>query len=190
VRVHYSSFPFLYQMRWLLILLVIFGVATVGVYGAGSALPEEMITIRGAQYKAPVEKVWEVVTDYQSMSKWNDNIVSVTPVPDPETQDTLWDMEDGDGKHMMLKVVASEDLKRHRVDIIKNDMPFLGSWVFEFTPNEGGTWLKLEEHSRIKNPFLRFLTYYVLGSDYGVDAYLQAIARHFVQDIEIKELAA
>lgn len=176
-------------MRLLLTLIAFLFVAVMGIYGAGSALPEEMITIRGAQYKTSVDDMWEVVTDYPAMSRWNDNVVSVTPLPDID-QKTLWDMEDGDGRHMILKVIASEEHKRHRVDIVENDLPFLGSWIFEFTANEGGTWLKLEEHSRIPNPFLRFFAYYVLGSDYGVNAYLHALARHFVQDIEIKELAA
>lgn len=176
-------------MRFLLILLFFFGFLGIGVYGAGSALPEEVVTIRGARYKASVEEVWSAVTDYSTMRRWNDNIVSVTPVPEPKTQETLWDIEDGDGRHMMLKVVASEDLKRHQVEIVKNDLPFLGSWLFEFSPDDGGTFLKLEERSRIENPFLRFVTYYILGSDYGVKAFLQALARHFVQDIEIKELA-
>jgi uncharacterized protein YndB with AHSA1/START domain len=177
-------------MRFFLLLLALLIVLTTGVYGAGSALPEEMITIRGAQYKAPPEELWELVTNYPEMRRWNDSIDNVTALPDPETKETLWDMTDSDGRHLVLKVVVSEPMKLHRAEIIENDLPFLGSWQFEFTANDKGTWLKLTEHSRITNPFLRFATYYVLGSDYGTNAFLQAIGRHFLQEVEIKELAA
>lgn len=177
-------------MRWLLIFLVILVIGGVGVYGAGSALPEEMVTIRGAQYKAPVAKLWKLVTNYQDMKRWNDGIEAVTAIPEVGTKETLWDVQDAEGRHMVLKVIVSEENKMHLVKIIKNDLPFTGSWRFEFTENNNGTWLKMEEHSRISNPFLRFFTYYVLGNDYGVQAYLMALARYLVQDIQIKELAA
>lgn len=176
-------------MRWLLIFLIILVVATMGVYGAGSALPEEMITLRGARYKASVDKIWALVTDYPQMTRWNDGIASVTPIPEEETKETLWDIADAEGRHMVLKVISSEEHKTHTVKIIKSDLPFTGSWRFEFSEDETGTWLKMEERSHTSNPFLRFFTYYVLGSDYGMRAYLLALARHLVEDIEIKELA-
>ncbi len=177
-------------MRLLLIILFFLTVVTAGIYGAGSALPEEMITIRGAQFKAPVEEVWDMVTNYEAMPKWNDGIASVTPIPDTQTKETLWDIVDNEDHHMVLKVTRSEPQKIHRSEIIKNDLPFLGSWQFEFTANEAGTWLKLEEHSFIKSPFLRFFTYYILGSDYGIRIFLESLGRHLVQDVDIKELAA
>lgn len=177
-------------MRFLLILLFFLTVAAAGVYGAGSSLPKEMITVRGAQFKAPVAEVWDLVTNYERLPRWNDGIASVTPIPEPQTKETLWDIVDNDDRHMLLKVTHSEPQVRHRAEIIKNDMPFQGSWQFTLTPNEEGTWLTLEEKSVIKSPFLRFLTYYVLGSDYGIRAYLQSLARHLVQEIKIKELAA
>lgn len=176
-------------MRWLLIFILFIIVALAGVYGAGSALPETMVTLRGAQFKAPVGEVWNLVTNYPEMPNWNDGIAKVTPIPG-EDKTTLWDIEDNDGRHMVLKVVHSEQYHLHHSEIIANDQPFKGSWKFELTANDGGTWLKLEEHSRISNPFLRFVTYYILGSDYGIRTFLQALGRHLVQDVEIKELAA
>jgi uncharacterized protein YndB with AHSA1/START domain len=177
-------------MRFLLILLFFLTVVTAGIYGAGSSLPEEMITVRGAQFKAPVDEVWDLITNYEQLPRWNDGIASVTPIPEPQTKETLWDIVDNDDRHMLLKVTHSEPKIRHRAEIMENDMPFRGSWQFTLTPNDEGTWLTLEERSIIKSPFLRFLTYYVLGSDYGIRAYLESMARHLVQEITIKELAA
>jgi uncharacterized protein YndB with AHSA1/START domain len=164
--------------------------AGVGLYGAGSALPEEMVTIRGAQYQQPVDKIWPLVTDFAQLKRWNDAIANVTPIPAENIQETLWDVEDAEGRHMVLKVLLKEDHKAYQVKIIRNDLPFTGNWRFEFTTNEKGTWLKMEERSHISNPFLRVFAYYVLGSDYGVKAYLLALARHLGQSVEIKELAA
>jgi hypothetical protein len=177
-------------MRWLLLFFILLIIASLGVYGAGSALPEEVVTIKGAQLNVPVEDVWQKVTDYPAMPKWNESIATVTPVPNPDTKEVLWDLEDGNGRHQILKVVASVEKTRHQVEIIENDLPFLGSWKFEFSENKGGTWLRLEEHAVIQNPFLRFFVYYILGAGKGAEDFLHALGNHFMQNIEVKNLAA
>lgn len=177
-------------MRLLIIGLIVLIIGLAGVYGAGSSLPVEMTTIRGAQFRADMDRVWHTITDYAQAAEWNPDVVSVKAIPDPENnEETLWHLIDAQDNYMILRVSTPIPKKLQRSEIVETDLPFTGVWEFEVTPNEDGTFVKLIEKSRIPNPFVRFATYYIVGNDYGITRYFNAMADHFVEEIEIQELA-
>ncbi len=177
-------------MRIILVSLTLLIVALAGVYGAGSSLPVEMTTIRGAQFRADVDLLWKIITDYENLPQWNSRIASVSPVPDPDDEESnLWHVVDVQDHYMILQVSNPRPGRLHRSEILETDLPFTSVWEFEIIPNDKGAFLKITDKTKIPNPFVRFVIYYIVGSDYGVDNFFNALAVHFVEDIEIQELA-
>lgn len=174
-------------MRGLFWIGIVLFVIVAGVYGAGSALPENIVTVRIAQYRTHIDKVWGAIHDYKNLPEWNSYIASARQLPNPGSDKPLWHLEASSGMNMVVEVTASASNVLHHVDIVENDLPFTAKWEFEFMEKDGGTLLKLRETSQIENPFVRFFRYYVVGIDKGMRVYMNELADHFVEKIEIKE---
>jgi hypothetical protein len=60
---------------------------------------------------------------------------------------------------------------------------FGGTWTFEVEPAADGCNVTITERGEVYNPFFRFMGRFVLGYSGTLNAYLQALARHFGETV-------
>ena len=124
------------MIRWLLFLFLGLFVSVAGIYGAGSALPETLVSVRMAEFNTPLPTVWEAVTDYEKLPDWNPYVRAARQIPNPESDAPLWHIEDSNGNNMVVEVVTSISHVSYHVQLVENTLPFSGSWEFEFAPKD------------------------------------------------------
>jgi len=66
--------------------------------------------------------------------------------------------------------------------ITSEGLPYGGRWIFELTPDRGGTRVTFTEEGEVYNPLFRFMMTYVFGSTMTIERYLEdvrkRVARH------------
>lgn len=93
-------------------------------------------------------------------------------------QQRLWDLaiaqfhKTNDGSYAIL-----EQSPPHRfvTAIIKKDLPFGGTWTYEFAPSGTGTTLTITERGEVYNPFFRFVSRFVMGHTKSIDEFMAAL---------------
>ncbi len=177
-------------MRALLILISLLVVATVGVYGAGSVLPQENTLIRGAYIAQPVDEVWQAVSDFESMPQWNSDISAVKRVESAAGENPLWRMEYGNNGYMLLKVEKKQSPLLLVSHIVESSYHFSGLWIVELSAQKNGTWVNITEKKHIPSPFVRFAMYYIIGVDKCIVDFFNNLGQKFNQPVEVEELVA
>lgn len=177
-------------MRLTLLVPTLLVVSLAGVYGAGSALPEERTTIRGAQYRVPRDIIWQMVSDVKATGSWDKDIAEIRTIPDPESNyGNLWHLEYTNGQYSVLRVKnLPEQFLQQREIVDASTLP-PGQWNISAVENNKGTFIKINATAKTKNPWMRFLRHYVLSSDTEIRYYLEGLAAHYDTKITIQELA-
>lgn len=176
-------------MRLILTVLLLF-ITVAGIYGAGSALPQERTLIRGAQYKIPREVIWPVIADIKATGIWDPDIAEVRPIPDPQNElGNLWHVEYENGHYAILRSHnnAREYLQKRRI-VESSGLPS-GRWEISAVENRQGTFVRLVAVYKTESPWMRFLRHYILNTDAEMRHYLQGLAEHYDVNIKIQELA-
>lgn len=176
-------------MKAVLFLISLLVVAVVGVYGAGSALPEEHTLIRGAHIAGAAEDVWQAIADYDALPEWNADITRAKRLEDVAGK-PHWRLESADDRYMVLEVEAEEKPLRHISRIVESSYPVSGRWIFELGEQKNGTWVKLTEVGKTPSPFVRFLMYYIVGQDTAMVRFLKSLGKKFGQPVKVEELVA
>ena len=70
--------------------------------------------------------------------------------------------------------------------IVDTDLPYSGQWTYTFTPESGGTRITIQEDGEVSNVIFRFMSRYVFGHTATMDSYLEALAKHFGEDVAIQ----
>jgi uncharacterized protein YndB with AHSA1/START domain len=178
-------------MRWkhwlmTLMILAVFGLA--GVWGAGSVLPSEQPMIRGIFVKAPVDKVWEALTNYEEAPRWS-SAVAARRMPARGGKE-VWALENEGGQDMVLLVEAQQAPTMHHIRLLEGTRFFEATWLFQLTPQPHGTFVKLTQTSTISNPLMRFLADRLHLLDKGMTQYLQMLGQKFGDAVKVEELVA
>ena len=174
-------------MKWLMGLVLLGMVGLAAVFGAGSVLPREQTLIRGLSVKAPIEQVWQAITDYASSPAWTGN-TRVERLSDQEGH-AVWRIAGVDGHVTTLMVEVAEAPKYQRVLLLEAPGIEGGSWSFELSPQpDGGTFVKMTQSGKLKNPLWRFLSRYFVGPDVTLQRYLEALGQKFGGAGKVQEL--
>ncbi len=94
------------------------------------------------------------------------------------SQQHLWDMaiaqfhKTNDGN---FAIVEQSPPNRFVTAIVKKDLPFGGTWTYEFAPSRAGTSLTITERGEVYNPFFRFVSRYVMGHTKSIDEFMAAL---------------
>lgn len=174
--------------HWLMTLAIISAFALAGVWGAGSVLPVEQPVIRGIFVKAPVEQVWETLTNYEESPRWS-SAVAARRLP-PRDGKEVWALENGDGSEMVMLVELEDSPILHQVRLLEGTRFFEATWLFQLTVQPQGTFVKLTQTSRITNPIMRFLADRMDLLDQGMSQYLQMLGQKFGVSVKVEELVA
>ena len=96
------------------------------------------------------------------------------------SQQRLWDLamaqfhKTNDGSYA---IVEQSPPHRFVTAIVKKDMPFGGTWTYEFAPSRVGTALTITERGEVYNPFFRFVSRYVMGHTKSIDDFMAGLRK-------------
>jgi uncharacterized membrane protein len=168
----------------ILLIIVISIVLAVGLVAAvGAFLPRGHIATRAATYRQAPAELYAVVRAFDQTPRWRTGLESVEMLP-PENGRLVF-REHGAHRAVAYRVVEDSPGKRLVIEIADRDLPYGGTWTFEFLPGEAGTTLRITENGEVKNVIFRFMARFFLGYTRTIETYLKDLAKKFAEPIRL-----
>jgi hypothetical protein len=131
---------------WSGMLVGVLAVLVILVAGIGAALPVKHKAVRSETFAVPAPRLWELALALYHRT--NDGTYTVQEKRAPQ------------------RLVTA---------IIRKDLPYGGSWTYEFRAQGQGTTLTITEDGEVYNPIFRFVSRFVTGHEQAIAAYLAAL---------------
>ena len=169
-------------MRWLLIGIgVIVGLAVL-IYVVGMMLPVAHVATVEGVYREPPERVFAVLEDVESSVAWRTGLERVEVLSAPG-EPLRWRETSSFGPVVLRREESSPpDRLIGRIDDTSEG--FGGRWVYELTPREGGTALRITEEGEVYSPLFRFMSRFIFGHYGTLEQYVRDLGRHFGQEVQ------
>jgi uncharacterized protein YndB with AHSA1/START domain len=131
------------------------------------------------------ENVWRAISDLAATPDWYPNVVSEERLADRNGHQ-VWRERYHNGQSLVLETAEScPPYRLMRAAIEGNTRE---SWEFDLQPTPTGTELRITESGDIPNPFMRFVSKYLMGHFKGVNNYERALALRFDQPAHIENM--
>ncbi len=166
---------------WLYVagMLVVIGVAATA---AGAMLPRGHMASRSARLSRPPGELFAAARDFGSQPQWRRGLIGVDLLPVADGQPRF--RERSARRAVTYRVTDDHPPSRLIVEIEDTNLPFGGSWTFEFADDtSGGSIVTITERGTIGPPFFRLVARFVIGYTTSIDQYLLDLARHFGEDM-------
>jgi len=160
-------------MRWLLIIGGSLAALIVLVLIAGYSLPVQHVAARSVELRAPPQRVWQTITDVESMPQWRSGLKSVDIVGQTSAG-PKWREVSGDGT-ITFETIESAPQRRLVTTIADKSLPFGGSWTYDLEPSATGTRLTIREDGEVYNPVFRLASRFIMGHHATIDKYLASL---------------
>jgi hypothetical protein len=173
-------------MRWIkrallsvaALLVILFAIAWI----RGSLLPVHHRTVVTGDVKAPVDKVWRLITAIPSQPNWRTGLLSIQPLA-PEAGKEHW--REHLAHNQTMDFVTDETVPEMR-RVVRLDLPdasYTGSWIYELSPgpDPGTTHILITEDGNIYPAIYRTLMNDVIGMKSNLNQYLTDLQKAAVQ---------
>ncbi|WP_194778369.1 SRPBCC family protein [Pararhodonellum marinum] len=143
------------------------------VFIIGLFLPKEMVFEKEAVLHQPIEKVFQVVTDYEDQTIWRTDVKAIKII-DGKT----WTEIPQKGRPITFRTKRKIENKLFEIEII-DPKSFNGYWIGTFDPRpDQSTLVNFKEVIRIDNPFFRTLSFIFVDLDKTMETYLTNLKTH------------
>lgn len=150
-------------------------------YLVGRAQPERhTATINFALPKTRAV-VWAALIDYAAMPKWWPAVKAIRLETRPNGEVIAWNT-DSHGKEIGFRTKEEKAPARLVREIVGDDLPFGGVWIYELTEANGSTHVTLTEDGFIKPPLFRGIAKFFLPPD----ATMRDFEKHFTSYVATK----
>jgi uncharacterized protein YndB with AHSA1/START domain len=163
-------------MKWMLLVGVTIAAMVALAALVGSRLARSHRASREHTLAASPEAIWIAITDVEAFPSWRD-ITRAQRLPDRDGR-PVW-VEEGRSGRITLAVERMEAPRLLVARIADRDLPFGGTWTYEFTPVAGGTRLRITEDGEIYNPLFRFMARFIFGYEGTIASYMAALEKRF-----------
>ncbi len=170
------------MLKWSLIVLGAIVALVVLVQVVGMTLPREHVAKSRARFAESPEVLFDAVADRASAPSWRPELEKVERLPDEDGK-PVW-REESDFGPMTARVDLALRPSRYQTTIVDEELPFGGSWTWEFAPVTGGTELTITEDGFVEPAIFRALSRFVFGYHATMDAYLVNLGAKFGEDVE------
>jgi uncharacterized protein YndB with AHSA1/START domain len=160
-------------------LIVLAALAALVLQLAGSRMPREHRSQVTVTLPAGRAAVWSAVTDYAGMPAWWPAVKAIRMEKLPDGTELTWNTDEH-GQQIAFRTREVRPRERLVREIVaQKDLPFGGTWTYEFADTaDGGTRLTLTEDGFINPPIFRALATWVFGLDTTQKSYLASLQKH------------
>jgi hypothetical protein len=162
-------------MKWLFLLLAL-PFLLVAVFALlGSFLPRQHEARRQAVFHRTPAELFALARDFANAPAWRTGLKSVELLPPRDGHPSYRET----AGHRALTYVVLEEKPGEKlvVKIADDDLPFGGSWTYEFSAIADGCRVRITEDGEVKNPVFRFLSRFVFGYNTTIDVYLRDLGK-------------
>jgi hypothetical protein len=162
-------------MKWLFLLLALPLLLATACALLGSFLPRQHEAGRQAVFHRTPAELFALVRDFANTAAWRTGLKSVELLPPRDGRPCY---REAAGHRAVTYVVLEErPAEKLVVKIDDDDLPYGGSWTYEFATAPEGARVRITEHGEVKNVVFRFLGRFVFGYDTTIDTYLRDLGR-------------
>lgn len=135
----------------------------------GLLLPQQRTETRQSTFKASPQAVYEAVTDNVNYHYRTDLKEIIILESDGNIE--LWDEIDKRGNRIRFRTTLKQPYTRYEFDIVEGNA-FTGHWIGEMEETKtGGTLFTATEIIRIRNPFIRLMSYLFMDIGKFMESY-------------------
>ncbi|MBI3726715.1 MAG: hypothetical protein HY254_00110 [Burkholderiales bacterium] len=153
---------------------VIFVIAAI-VFTMGMLAPKDHELSLSQDYPVPVSALYQLVRDYEAYPGWRTDIKSMQ-----KDGELRYIEESGHGK-IPYRIIEDKINQLIVSKIDDPNLPFSGTWTFEFSDKNGHSQLRITEAGSVPNPLMRFFATYVFSHEKTMRTYLDDVERKFKQ---------
>jgi Polyketide cyclase / dehydrase and lipid transport len=156
-------------MKITLIIIAIIAALVGIVYGIGSTLPIKHTASQSRTFNKPPEVVWNTVANISEAASWRKDVDGITVTG----LTTYKELSHGD--EVEYEISNSVTGQSFTTTIITKDLPYGGTWNFEFIPEGDGCRLTITENGEIYSPIFRFISRFFIGHEGTMKTYLDQL---------------
>jgi len=172
--------------RLLLFVAVVFVVLILVVLILGLMLPAEHQASRTLVTKQQPQIIWDTINDHANEPSWHADVASVTSRGERNGK-PVWQENYKDGNQVAWMTTEFTPPKRMVRELTDLEGPFSGRWEIDIAPTPEGAKVKITEIGKVSNPFLRFVSKYVIGHTTFIERYLTGLAGKFDEQPHITD---
>jgi hypothetical protein len=165
-------------MKILLIVVSAVVVVVAAMVVIGLLLPKGHVASRSASFRATPEKLFVLIAGAQN---WRPDVVRYEPAGDGFVRETTKNGETI--TYQLLDQVPPTSMTRR---IATENLPYSGTWTFSLQAHNGITDVRITERGEVYNPVFRFVSRFILGHTYTMDAYLNALGKAVGEEVELR----
>lgn len=132
----------------------------------GLFLPKQREFVRSANFKSPRDKIYQVVTDVSSQTKWRSDVLRIEVI-DPDT----WTEVPRKGVPITFKVRRKVQGQHFEIQIVEPEA-FNGYWVGTFEQTPTGSKVVFKEVITVEKPLLRVMSLVFVDLGKAMDVYM------------------
>jgi hypothetical protein len=145
----------------------------------GSLLPKRHVVTRSASYRATREQLFSLIAGTQT---WRPDVLRCEILPDADGKEVMRETTRY-GKTVdydVLDRVPPTSIKRR---IATTNLPYSGTWTYSLSRSGELTTVRIAEDGEVHNPVFRFVSRFILGQTYTMNAYLRALGKGTGQEV-------
>lgn len=165
-------------MKWFLLIVgSIVSLVTVMAL-VGALLPRRHEATRSASFGSSPAQLYAIVRDFAATPAWRSDVKSIEVLP-PDAGRVMFREATRHGA-ITYRVLEDRPNEKLVTEIADRDLPFGGTWTFEFATRGGGNSagsLRITERGEVRNVLFRFLGRFVFGHTRTIETYLRDLSR-------------
>jgi uncharacterized protein YndB with AHSA1/START domain len=158
-------------MKIILIAVAVIVGLIVLVVVVGAMLPVAHTTSHSTVIRKPPREVYAVIRDFASAPQWRKELKRVEVLSPTQYR------EHGAHDAVAYEIIEDQPGRRIVSRIADKNLPWGGSWTWDFESVDGGTRVTIIENGEVYNPFFRFVSRFVIGYTGTMEKYLAALER-------------
>jgi hypothetical protein len=124
------------------------------------------------------------VRDFAALASWRSDLQSTEILPSRDGHVCYREIS----RHRPITYIVLEDRPAEilTVKIADENLPFGGTWTFEFSPTTEGGRVRITEHGEVKNAIFRFMARFIFGYTGSIDHYLRDLGKKFGESVGVE----
>jgi hypothetical protein len=172
-------------MKWILILLGVVAVMTLGMLILGLLQPVKHSITRSIRLKQKPETVFPALENVEETSKWSSSVLQVERLPDQDGKPSARVTLRWGHVRMIATQLECKSPVRLVTRMAKDGGSVLGTWTYELAAEPDGCRLTLTEEGEMINPFYRAIGR-MRGLEANIRQTLHDLAKRFGESTDVR----